>query len=416
MDEPRPSGKPFDISKQEVWDAYQKVRANQGAPGVDGCSIEDFEQDLKSNLYKIWNRMSSGSYFPPPVKAVEIPKSHGDGVRVLGVPTVADRIAQTVVASRLEAVVEPKFHADSYGYRPGRSALDAVDRCRKRCWDNDWVIDLDIQTFFDSVPWDLIVKAVETNTDQSWVVLYVKRWLTAPVQRPNGSWAERDRGTPQGSAVSPVLANLFLHYAFDDWMHRHFPSVSFERYVDDAVVHCRSEIQARMLVTAISKRMKQVGLRLHPDKTRVVYCKDGRRTGSFECTAFDFLGFTFRARAVRSRHGSVFTGFGPAVVKTAMRKMSDTVRSWRLHRRTSFSERDLARWLNPIVSGWMNYYGRFYRSELYPLLRRINVYLVRWMRKKYKRLRTFKTAHAAWKRTTRQYPRFFTHWRWVPEF
>jgi group II intron reverse transcriptase/maturase len=416
VDEQRPSGKPFDISKQEVWDAYQKVRANKGAPGVDGCSIEDFEKDLKGNLYKIWNRMSSGSYFPPPVLAVEIPKAHGDGVRVLGVPTVADRIAQSVVAARLEQAVEPKFHPDSYGYRPGRSALDAVARCRERCWGNDWVVDLDIQKFFDSVPWDLIVKAVEANTDQPWVVLYVKRWLAAPVQRSDGSQAERDRGTPQGSAVSPVLANLFLHYAFDAWMARRFPSVSFERYVDDAVVHCRSERQAQMLVSAISARMEQVGLRLHPDKTRIVYCKDGRRRGSFEHTAFDFLGFTFRARAVRSRQGTVFTGFGPAVSKTAIRQMSKTVWSWRLHRRTSLSEQDLARWLNPIVSGWMNYYGRFYRSELYPLLRRINVYLVRWMRKKYKRLRTFYKAHAAWKRTTRQYPRFFAHWRWVPEF
>lgn len=329
MDEQRPSGKAFDISKQEVWGAYQKVRASQGAPGADGCSIEDFEKDLKGNLYKIWNRMSSGSYFPPPVRAVEIPKPHGDGVRILGVPTVADRIAQTVVAARLEGVVEPKFHDDSYGYRPGRSALDAVARCRERCWGNDWVIDLDIQKFFDSVPWDLIVKAVEANTDQPWVILYVKRWLTAPMQMPDGSLAERDRGTPQGSAVSPVLANLFLHYAFDEWMARRFPSVPFERYVDDAVVHCRSESQAKMLVTAIGERMEQLGLRLHPDKTRTVYCRDGRRTSSFEHTAFDFLGFTFGARAVRSRHGAVFTGFGPAVSKTAMRKMSEVVWSWR---------------------------------------------------------------------------------------
>jgi len=410
------SGRSFDISRQEVWEAYLKVRANKGAPGADGCSIEMFEADLKNNLYKIWNRMSSGCYFPPPVMAVEIPKPHGGGTRMLGVPTVADRIAQTVVAARLEKSVEPKFHDDSYGYRPRRSALDAVGRCRERCWEFDWVIDLDIQKFFDSVPWDLIVKAVEANTDQSWVVLYVKRWLAAPIQMPDGSLAERDRGTPQGSAVSPVLANLFLNYAFDIWMARKFPAVPFERYVDDAVVHCRSERQARMVATAIGERMEQVGLRLHPDKTRIVYCKDGKRPGSHEHTSFDFLGFTFRARGVRSKNGNVFTGFGPAVSKTARKRMSQQVRSWRLHHYTTFSEQDLARWINPIVSGWMNYYGRYYRTELYPLLRRINAYLMRWLRKKYKRLRAFKKAHAAWKRTTRQYPRFFAHWRWVHAF
>jgi RNA-directed DNA polymerase len=416
MDGQRPSGKPFDISKQEVWQAYLKVRANNGAPGADGCTIEMFEKDLKGNLYKIWNRMSSGSYFPPPVLAVEVPKPHGDGTRVLGVPTVADRIAQTVVAARLDKAVEPRFHPDSYGYRPGRSALDAAAACRERCWSFDWVIDLDIQKFFDSVPWELIVKAVKASTSQPWVILYVQRWLAAPVQMPDGSLAGRDRGTPQGSAVSPVLANLFLHYAFDRWMARRFPAVPFERYVDDAVVHCRTEAQARMVAAAIGQRMEQVGLRLHPGKTRIVYCKDASRPGSHEHVSFDFLGFTFRARAMRSRHGTVFTGFGPAVSKAAMAKMSQQVRSWRLHRRTTLAGSDLARWVNPIVSGWMNYYGRFYRSQLYPLLRRINAYLVRWMRKKYKRLRTFKAADAAWKRTTRQYPRFFAHWHWVPEF
>ena len=261
------------------------MRANKGAPGADGCSIEVFEKDLKGNLYKIWNRMSSGSYFPPPVLAVEIPKAHGEGIRVLGVPTVADRIAQTVVAARLESRVEPMFHPDSFGYRPGRSALDAVARCREWCWSSDWVIDRDIRKFFDSVPWQLIVKAVEANTDQPWVILYVQRWLAAPLQRSDGSRVERDRGTPQGSAVSPVLANLFLHYAFDTWMTRRFPSVAFERYVDDAVVHCHSEAQAHLVAGAIAERMEQVGLQLHPDKTRIVYCKDGRRVGSAEHTA-----------------------------------------------------------------------------------------------------------------------------------
>ena len=231
-------GKPFAISKWEVQEAYRQVRANKGAPGVDECSLGEFEAGLQDNLYKIWNRMSSGSYFPPPVKAVEIPKPHGGGTRMLGVPTVADRVAQTVVARRLEAKVEPIFHPDSFGYRPGRSALDAVAVCRERCWRYDWVVDLDIQKFFDSVRHDLVVKAVQAHTDLPWVLLYVRRWLVAPLRLPDGTLQERDRGTPQGSAISPVLANLFMHYAFDAWMAREHPGVRFERYADDAVVHC----------------------------------------------------------------------------------------------------------------------------------------------------------------------------------
>jgi RNA-directed DNA polymerase len=316
VDELKAPDKPFDISKWEVWEAYRQVKANKGAPGVDRRSIADFEQDLRGNLYKIWNRMSSGSYFPPPVKAVEIPKPHGGGTRMLGVPTVADRIAQTVVARRLERKVEPIFHPDSYGYRPGRSALDAVAACRQRCWRYDWVIDLDIQKFFDSVPWELVVKAVQAHTDQPWVVLYVKRWLQAPLQRPNGTLQQRDRGTPQGSAVSPVLANLFMHYAFDRWMAREHPTVPFERYADDAVVHCVSERQARKVVEAIANRMAAVGLRLHPAKTRIVYCKDGKRRLDHEHTSFTFLGFTFRARKARGKTAATSRRFCPRSART----------------------------------------------------------------------------------------------------
>lgn len=409
-------GKPFDISKQEVWEAYERVKANKGAPGVDGCSIEDFEADLKNNLYKIWNRMSSGSYFPPAVRAVEIPKSHGGGMRILGVPTVADRIAQTVVARRLEAKVEPIFHSDSYGYRPGRSALDAVAACRQRCWKNNWVIDLDIQKFFDSVPWDLVVKAVRANTDLPWVVLYVKRWLQAPLQLPDGTLQLRDRGTPQGSSASPVLANLFLHYAFDAWMARTFPTIPFERYVDDAVVHCVSKAQAAMVARAIGDRMVEVGLRLHPDKTKIVYCKDANRRGEHEHTAFTFLGYTFRARGARTRTGTVFTAFAPAISKDALKRISETVRRWRLDRKTGQTLNDLARWVNPIVRGWMQYYGRFNHSALYRLLQRINTYLVRFLRNKYKRVQTFKKAKEGWQRIIDQYPRTFAHWAWVTTF
>jgi RNA-directed DNA polymerase len=418
MGELKSSGKPFDIPKSAVWEAYQRVKANKGAAGVDGESIEDFEVDLKNNLYRLWNRMSSGSYFPPPVRAVEIPKS-GGGVRVLGVPTVSDRIAQTVAAAVLEAKVEPIFHPDSYGYRTHRSALHAVGTCRKRCWSNDWVVDLDIRKFFDSVPWTLMIKAVthHLGDGQDWVLLYVRRWLQAPLRQTDGSTLDRDRGTPQGSAISPVLANLFMHYAFDVWMAREFPTIGFERYVDDAVVHCTTLTQARMLVTAIGQRMEQIGLSLHPDKTKVVYC--GRRRGGGsqpEHTAFTFLGYTFRARAAIDRRGEVFTSYLPAISADALKRLSTDVRGWRLHQHSTYSLNELARWINPIVAGWMNYYGAFYKTALYPLLKRINAYLVRWARKKYRRLHGFKKAKAWWEQVTKRDPLLFAQWKWVHSF
>jgi len=413
VDELKAPGKPFEISKWAVQVAWEKVKANRGAPGVDGQSIEDFEKDLKNNLYKVWNRMSSGSYFPPPVRAVEIPKVHGAGMRILGVPTVTDRVAQTVVAMELERRVEPVFHQDSYGYRPGRSALDAVGVCRLRCWKFDWVVEFDIRKFFDSVSWDLVVKAVAAHCDLPWVVLYVKRWLAAPLALPDGTLTDRDRGTPQGSAVSPVLANLFLHYAFDVWMAREFPGCPFERYADDAVVHCSSRGQAEIVLAAIGERMGEVGLELHPDKTGIVYCKDGKRRGSYEFTSFTFLGFDFRARGVLTKTGRMFTGFNPAVSKDALKKMGAQVRAWGLHRRTGASEHDLARLINPVVRGWMQYYGAFYRSALYPLLGRINAYLMRWSCNKFKRLRGRKKAQAQWEMVVKLRPRFFAHWVWM---
>ena len=415
MSQPELLDKPFAISKQAVVEAFRKVRANQGGPGVDGCTIEEFESDLRNRLYVTWNRMSSGSYFPPPVKAVAVPKLHGDGVRMLGVPTVADRVAQTVVAMELEKVVEPKFHPSSYGYRPGRSALDAVEACRARCFTHSWVLDCDIAGFFDNVPHDLIVKAVEANTDLKWVVLYVQRWLTAPIQREDGTLARRDRGTPQGSAISPLLANLFLHYAFDRWMAREFPGLPFERYCDDIVVHCVSEKQTRYLEKRIAARLGEVGLRLHPDKTKVVYCPQDGRDDPFGTTSFTFLGYTFRKRTARGREG-VRNGFLPAASNDAMKKMSRAVHGWRLHRWTTLALDQLAAWVNQIVRGWLNYYGRFYRTALLPLIRRINAYILRWARKKYKRLGSFKRAKAWWTAVTRRAPGLFAHWRWTVAF
>jgi len=411
VSESRSQVKPFDIPKQMVWEAYQRVKANKGAAGVDGQSVEQFEQDLRNNLYRLWNRMSSGSYFPPPVKAVEIPKASG-GVRILGIPTVADRIAQTVVAMFLERLVEPVFHPDSYGYRPGRSALDAVAVCRERCWRNDWIIDLDVRAFFDSVDHSLMLKAVERHTDARWVLLYVTRWLKAPMQKQDGTLVARDRGTPQGSAVSPVLANLYLHYAFDMWLAREYPGVTFERYCDDAVIHCTSQAQAVKVRDALAARLAEVGLELHPAKTRVVYCKDADRRGDHEVTSFTFLGYTFRPRLARNRWGKHFVSFLPAVSKDAVKAMSREIRSWHIARRSDKSLTDLAQMFNSIVQGWINYYGRFYKSMLYPLLRRINEHLVRWACRKYKRLRRReKRARELLARAARRYPALFAHWR-----
>jgi RNA-directed DNA polymerase len=413
---PRPDEKSFAISKAMVWEAWRQVKANKGAPGVDGQDLERFEADLADNLYKIWNRMSSGSYFPPPVRAVEIPKPHGGGVRMLGVPTIADRVAQTVVAMHLEERADHRFHPDSYGYRPGKSAHDALAVCRQRCWKHDWVIDLDVQKFFDEVPWDLVVKAVEAVTDARWVLLYVKRWLAAPLTHPDGSLEQRTKGTPQGSAVSPILANLFMHYAFDTWMARNVPSCPFERYADDAVVHCTSRSQAEYVLGRIAARMNEVGLRLHPDKTRIVYCKDGRRRAEHEHTSFAFLGYAFRARGARSKNGRNFTGFLPAIGPEALRAKGARLRELRIHRRTDLSLDGLARWLNPIVAGWIRYYGRFYRTALDPLLKRVNTYLRRWAGRKYKRLRTHKRFSRWWTGLLARAPGLFAHWSAVRSY
>lgn len=407
--------KPFCISKREVWEAYKQVKANQGAAGVDGQSIEDFDRNLKENLYRIWNRMCSGSYFPPPVRRVDIPKGDSGGTRPLGIPTVADRIAQMVVKRYLEPILEPRFHRDSYGYRPGKSAHHALAKARQRCWDRDWVLDLDIKSFFDEIDWELLMRAVRRHTDCRWVLLYLERWLGAPVSMPDGTLVGRERGTPQGAVVSPVLANLFLHYAFDLWMQRKYPSIPFERYADDVLCHCATEAQAQDLHRALEKRFAECKLSLHPQKTKIVYCKDANRTGDYPEQAFDFLGYTFRPRTAIGRHEKRFLSFIPAVSDKAGKRMRQEVRKWRLHRRSDLELEDIAKWVRPILAGWVRYYGRFYPSALRNKLRTIDAFIVRWVSRKYKRFHGRTLAAWEWLRSLRRrQPTLFAHWALGP--
>lgn len=404
--------KPFNIPKQLVMKAYRLVKANRGSAGVDQQSLADFDVKLKDNLYKLWNRMSSGSYFPPPVKAVRIPKKQG-GERILGVPTVADRIAQMVIKLMLEPQLEPVFLSDSYGYRPGKSALDAVGVTRQRCWHYDWVLEFDIVGLFDNIPHDLLLKAVRKHTGDKMVLLYVERWLTAPMQQADGVLMERTKGTPQGGVVSPLLANLFLHYVFDVWMKRNYPGVPWCRYADDGLVHCRTEAQVRQIIANLEQRFAECGLELHPKKTKIVYCKDGSRKGTYPNTQFDFLGYTFRRRLVKNfKRNSLFVSFTPAVSKSAMKSMRAFVRRNNTRNRTDLQLRQIAAFYNPILRGWLAYYGRYQPSAMYPVLRHFNLTLVKWARKKYKRVRRSKTrASQLLLDISKRKPYLFAHWK-----
>lgn len=410
-----PGSKPYDIAKQALVTALEKVRSKKGAAGVDGVTTEQFAADYKNNLYKLWNRMSSGSYFPAPVRMVVIPKKgKGAGSRVLGVPTVQDRVAQTVAVAYLEPVVEPLFHPDSYGYRPGRSPLDAVTACRKRCFQYAWAIDLDIKGFFDNLDHDLILKAVAAHATDTWIGLYVQRWLKAPLAMPDGTLAARDRGSPQGAAISPLIANLFMHYAFDAWMAREFPTVPFERFVDDVIVHCVSEQQARRVKDAIAARLAECGgLQLHPDKTRIVYCKQTGRQERHDAVSFDFLGYTFKPRSVRKKDGTVVTGFTPAISGKSAQAIRQEIRRMRFHLRSDLSFKEVAAIINAKAGAWAAYFGRFSPAAAANALFHIDRYLVRWARRKYKHLRQAPgQAYRTLAGIRRSHPGLLAHWRW----
>ena len=402
--------KQYVISKTLFIEAYKKVKANGGSAGVDGISMAKYERNLKGNLYKLWNRMSSGSYFPKPVKAVEIPKKSG-GTRKLGIPTVEDRIAQMVVKLMVEPILDPLFHEDSYGYRPNKSALDAVGKARERCWRYDYVIDLDIKGLFDNIDHALLMKAVEWHIKESWIVLYIERWLETPFKDVDGTLIPRISGTPQGGVVSPILSNLFMHYAFDMWMKREHPYCPFERYADDTVVHCKSEKQARFILKAIGERMTTCKLELHPVKTKIVYCKDRDRKGDFENTEFDFLGYTYRGRVLKDRIGRMQVNFLPAVSKASCQTLKDKIKALEIHKRTGSKIEMIAETINPIVAGWMNYFGRYNNSALKSTLKVIQGRLVRWAMCKFKRFHGRPMRARRWlEEVQRRAPNLFAHW------
>ncbi len=403
--------KPYEISKDIVLEAFKRVKENKGAAGIDEESIASFESKLNNNLYKIWNRMSSGSYFPPAVKAIEIPKKIG-GTRILGIPTVYDRIAQMDAKIYFEPQVEPHFHPDSYRYRPEKSAADALAATRKRCWKYNWLLEFDIRGLFDNIDHELLLKAVRMHTDEPWVILYIQRWLNAPFQMPDGTIKERTKGTPQGGVISPLLANLFLHYAFDMWMAIHHHSKPFARYADDAVVHCRSKKEAEKLWVELEKRLAELGLELHSTKTRIVYCKDDSRRNTYPEIKFDFLGYTFRPRKSKSKSGKYFITFTPAVSNTAKKAMKQEIRSWRIHQKPDKTLEDLSHMFNSILRGWVNYYGLFHKSEMYCVLKHMNLALIRWAQSKYKKLARRKRRANDWLgKIARMNSNLFIHWQ-----
>lgn len=380
----RTQTKPNRIAKQEVYDAWLRVKSKKGGAGIDGETIEKFEGDLKRNLYKLWNRLSSGSYFPEPVKRVEIPKT-GGGSRPLGIPTIKDRVAQEVVRARLEPEVEVMFDMDSYGFRPNRSAHQALEVCRRRCWERNWVLDVDISKFFDTIDHELLLKAVDTHCAEKWMKLYIRRWLTAPVMHADGRVESTTRGTPQGGVISPLLANLFLHYGFDRWMRTKHQNILFERYADDIVIHCQSKKEAERLRQKLEERFAKVKLQLHPEKTQIVYCRDERRTGTYPRVGFTFLGYTFRPRgATRRSDGERFMSYLPAVSTAAQKKLRETIKTRLVLRNPSLTIFEVVSKLEQIVRGWLNYFQRFYPSATRRMLFELNYRLASWLMRKHK--------------------------------
>ena len=395
-----------------VLEAYRKVRSNKGSAGVDKVSMEEFNANRSKHLYKLWNRMASGSYFPPPVKEVEIPKKDGT-VRKLGVPTISDRVGQMVIKMFIEPRLEEEFSPNSYGYRPWKNAHQALANVRENCWKQDWVIDLDIKGFFDNIDHNKLMLAVEKHIPENWVMLYIKRWLEAPVFTVSGETIQKQgKGTPQGGVISPLLANLFLHYAFDKWIEKTDRTVQFSRYADDIIVHCKSKVHAEQKLQAIHQRMESVGLELHPQKTKIVYCRDYRRKEKHPIVKFDFLGYSFQPRTAFSKKlGKLFIGYDCAISISSRKRIADKLEALNVNKLSFKSIVGVAQFLNPMIRGWVHYYGKFKMFELTKVFRLLSMRLVWWARKRYKRYKTSIRKAYKWLASIRkQFPTLFYHW------
>ncbi|QHS58382.1 group II intron reverse transcriptase/maturase [Chitinophaga agri] len=395
------------VTKKMVLDAYKKVKENNASGGIDGESIEDFSIDASKNLYRIWNRMTSGCYYPPVVKSVEIPKKSG-GVRILGIPTISDRIAQQVVKNYLEPIVEGSFHEDSYGYRPGKNAHQALEKATARCGYYSWVVDIDIRAFFDSIDHELLLKAIEWYTKEKWILMYIKRWLKAGIMC-NGEVRRGEKGTPQGGVISPLLANIFLHFVFDKWMEKNHSNMPFERYCDDAIIHCTTEKQANFIKGAITRRMIDCQLMLNEEKTRIVYCKNHIHTEAHRSVSFDFLGYTFRPLGRPTKNGwklMYFPCMSDSSKKAVRQKVREVVR-----RRFQGTILNIARILNPKIRGWYQYYCVYSKWTTHGLWYWLNLKLVRWIMENRKLGKG--RAHIWLVRVYETNPRLFEHWSFI---
>lgn len=403
--------KSFAVSKQMVYDSYHKVCDKNGSAGIDKETIDMFNANLSGNLYKVWNRMSSGSCFPPAVRTVLIPKKQG-GTRPLGIPTVGDRIAQGVVKDYLETILEPLFHVNSFGYRAGRSAHHALAQCQHNCMHHSWVVDLDIKGFFDNISHDWMMKMVSHHTQEKWVLLYIERWLKAGIAQADGSIVARAKGTPQGGVVSPLLANLYLHHAFDKWMSRYFPDNPFERYADDIIVHCNSKAEAEHLLVSIRERLQSFELEVHPEKTKLVYCKNYLRKEQHESNSFTFLSYSFQPRGKPNTFGkhNKFMVFSAAICSKAKAFIKQEIRAVFNPRNTQVSLEEIAVKLNPKIRGWLNYYCRFNPREAGNVFLYLNELIRRWIEEKY-RLGSKKAVVLKYQSYVQSNMDLFIHWQ-----